>query len=125
MTVVIGKFGRRRERAALPVSNEALCALIEALVAAAFAVPVGEMRARGRRAAPVAFARQCAIYLAHVSLGLGYRRLGRLFRRDRTTAGHACALIEARRDNRVLDVRLQTLEHAFAALAAAARRCPA
>ena len=43
---------------------------MEAAVAAAFAVPVDELPAPPRRTGGVAFARQSAMYLAHVGLGL-------------------------------------------------------
>ena len=87
-----------------------ICWLMEAATAAAFAVPVDELRAPSRRAAEAAFARQCAMYLAHVVLGLRYSEIGRLFRRDRTTAAYACALVEERRDDPAIDRVLLTLE---------------
>lgn len=83
---------------------------LEAVVAAAFAIPLGELRARTRRSAPAAFARQSAMYLAHIALGLSYAEIGRLFGRDRTTAAHACRLIEERRDDPLLDLVLSALE---------------
>ena len=83
---------------------------MEAATAAVFAVPVDELRAPSRRAPAVAFARQCAMYLAHVVLGLRYSEIGRLFRRDRTTAAYACALVEERRDDPAIDRMLHTLE---------------
>ena len=82
---------------------------MEAATAAAFAVPVDELRAPSRAPA-VAFARQCAMYLAHVVFSLRYSEIGRLFRRDRTTAAYACTLIEERRDDAAIDRVLHTLE---------------
>ena len=73
-------------------------------------MPVDELRAPSRRAAAVAFARQSAMYLAHVALGLSYSAVGALFRRDRTTAAYACQLVEDRRDDPAIDRLLQTLE---------------
>jgi len=87
-----------------------ICWLIEEATAAAFAVPVDELRAPSRRAPAVAFARQCAMYLAHIALGLHYSEIGRLFRRDRTTAAHACQLVEDRREDPLTDRVLQMLE---------------
>jgi len=49
--------------------TEHLCRLLESHTAAAFAVPVSELRAPSRRTRLVAFARQSAMYLAHVMLG--------------------------------------------------------
>ncbi len=87
-----------------------LCRLVELATAVAFAVPVNELRAPTRRCASVAFARQSAMYLAHVVFALDYSTVGQLFHRDRTTAAHACRLIEDRRDNPAFDRLLQTLE---------------
>jgi chromosomal replication initiation ATPase DnaA len=50
------------------------------------------------------------MYLAHVVLGLNYREVGELFRRDRTTAAHACRCVEDRRDDPTIDIRLDMLE---------------
>ena len=63
-----------------------------AAVAAAFIVPIGELRATTRRPRDIAFARQSAMYLAHVAFGLSYTDVGRAFDRDRTTAAHACRI---------------------------------
>jgi len=102
---------RRRRRRPPPHDDTArICWLMEAATAAAFAVPVDELRAPSRRAPAVAFARQCAMYLAHVVLSLRYSEIGRLFRRDRTTAAYACALVEERRDDPTIDRVLHTLE---------------
>lgn len=63
---------------------------------------------RGR--SRVAFARQVAMYLAHVTFGLTLTTVGRAFGRDRTTVSHACALVEDARDNPELDRTLELLE---------------
>lgn len=89
---------------------ERICRLMEAAIAAAFAVPVAELRARKRRKHSVAFARQSAMYLAHVVLGLNYSATGLLFGRDRTTAAYACQVVEDRRDDPRIDRLLQRLE---------------
>lgn len=92
--------------------NMALQRQIEKSVSSAFRVPETELRARTRRRAQTAFARQVAMYLAHVGCGLSYSEVGRLFGRDRTTAAHACKLIEDRRDDPDLDLSLDHLEQA-------------
>jgi chromosomal replication initiation ATPase DnaA len=84
--------------------------------AAAFAVPIEEIGAPTRRSPNVALARQSAMYLAHVAFGLTLREVGRAFGRDRTTAAHACRLIENRRDDPAVDAILGALESACAAL---------
>ena len=69
---------------------------LETVVAATFAVPVIDLRAGSRGSAAVAFARQSAMYLAHIAFGLSYAEVGRMFGRDRTTAAYACRLVEER-----------------------------
>jgi hypothetical protein len=93
-----------------------LCDVVALATAAAFAVPVGELIATTRRTADIAFARQSAMYLAHVSFGLTYSEVARGFGRDRTTAAHACRLIEERRDDPAVEAVLGSLEHACATL---------
>jgi hypothetical protein len=101
-----------RHRAQPPAAGDAarICWLLESATAAAFGVPVDELRAPSRRSADVALARQSAMYLAHVTLGLSYSAVGTLFHRDRTTAAYACQLVEDRRDDPTIDRLLQTLE---------------
>jgi hypothetical protein len=79
--------------------------------------PWTSLRAPLRRTARVAFARQSAMYLAHVALGLSSGTVGRMFRRDRTTAAHACQLVERRRDDPAFDRPLDMLEGVCAELA--------
>ena len=111
-------MGPARPSAARPSRKTAqrLCDLVALATAAAFAVPVGELIAATRRTPYVAFARQSAMYLAHVTFGLSYSEVGRAFGRDRTTAAHACRLIEERRDDPAVDAVLGSLENACGAL---------
>ena len=89
-----------------------LCDLAATATAAAFALPVAEVQAATRRAPYVAFARQTAMYLAHVAFGLSYGEVGMAFGRDRTTVAHACSLVEERRDDPAVDAVLGPLEMA-------------
>lgn len=88
---------------------------VEAIVAAVQGVAVDELKAPGRRSARVAFARQCAMYLAHVVLGASYTEIGRRFSRDRTTVAHACRVIEERRENAAFDRLLTSIEDSIRA----------
>jgi len=98
---------------ALPSPHQRAAEVISSAVAATFIVPVFELRARSRRRAPVALARQSAMYLAHVTLGLTFAEVGRVFGRDRTTAAYACRTIENRRTEARLDSALAELEQAL------------
>jgi chromosomal replication initiation ATPase DnaA len=65
----------------------------------------------GTRGRPrVAFARQVAMYLAHVACGLTLTEVGQIFDRDRTTVAHACGLVEDLRDDPCFDRALELLE---------------
>lgn len=89
-----------------------LCA---AAAAAARGVPLGALASRRRCAAPVAQARQLAVYLQHVALGASLSACARLFARDRATVRHACARIEDLRDDDAFDFGAARLEAALKA----------
>ncbi len=93
-----------------------LCDAAMLATSAAFALPLGEVAAPTRRSPYAAFARQSAMYLAHVAFGLSYTEIGRGFRRDRTTAAYACRLVEDWRDDPAVDVVLTSLEGACSRL---------
>ena len=99
-----------------PRTARRLCETAAFAAAAAFAVPVREIHAVSRRSSYVALARQAAMYVAHVSFGISFSDIGRAFGRDRTTAAHACRLIEDRRDDPTVDVLLASLENACRSL---------
>jgi hypothetical protein len=101
--------GRRFDRD----NCESACRFIEALVAAASGIGLAELRARSRGRAATAFARQTAMYLAHVHFGLSLSQVGQTFGRDRTTVSHACARVEDCRDDPKFDCVLACLESAL------------
>ncbi len=113
---VTGKSRRPRRPQSACAADAHVCRLMETAVAAAFAVPVEAVRMRSRGTACVAFARQTAMYLAHVALGLSYSRIGHMFNRDRTTVAHGCLLVELRRDDPIIDRALELLEAACVGL---------
>ena len=92
------------------VGERHLRSVLEQAVAPAFRVPATDLWAETRGSPNSAFARQVAMYLAHVGCGLSLTEVGRLFARDRTTVAHACELIEDRRDDRGFDRALELLE---------------
>ncbi len=63
-----------------------------------------------KRTAPVAFARQLAMYLSHVVADLSLSDVAGLFSRDRTTVSHACHSIEDRRECPIFDRQIEHLE---------------
>ncbi|MBL4758408.1 MAG: hypothetical protein JKY32_12475 [Rhizobiales bacterium] len=109
----LGNTDRHVKQLPARFSENSLKTLLASVVATAFDLPVYEITSSSRRCAPVAFARQVAIYLAHVGLGLSFTDTGRVFHRDRTTVAHACKIVEERRDDACLDVCLDYLEVAL------------
>ena len=113
-----GNLGRRpRARALTPSRAVRFCRLAEVAVAATFSVPLAEVRAATRCRADAAFARQVTMYLAHTVLGLPHSVVGRLLRRDRTTAAHGCCVVEGRRDDPATDRIIHMLESVCAEIA--------
>lgn len=98
------------------IDGEAACRMVEALVSAAFMIDPAVLDTGRRGPAQVTLARQAAMYLAHVELGMSFVEVGRCFGRDRTTVAHACARMEDRRDN-------SQLARVFDCLEAALIRC--
>jgi chromosomal replication initiation ATPase DnaA len=79
-------------------------------VASEFGVDAADI-ARATRGSPkAAFARQVAMYLAHVVFGFDHTTIGVCFGRDRTTVAHACRVVEDRRDDIWFDCRMAALE---------------
>lgn len=100
-------------RARVSSHAQADCMFIQHVIASAHRVDIAKLRAPTRQCAPVAFARQIAMYLAHISRGLTLTEVGRCFERDRTTVAHACRLVEDNRDVPEIDLALDCLEAAI------------
>jgi chromosomal replication initiation ATPase DnaA len=83
---------------------------LEKLIESVFSVRPGQLRSPTRGLAHVARARQIAIYLGHVVLGLPLSKLASYFDRDRTTITYSCHMIEDARDEQGFDDLLDMLE---------------
>lgn len=90
--------------------SRSVCLVVEASVAASYRLPLAIFHMPNRSSAPIAFARQIAMYVAHVWLGLSLTEVGRYFGRDRTTVSHACQVVEDRRENRDVDRIVSSIE---------------
>jgi chromosomal replication initiation ATPase DnaA len=91
-------------------SARRICHDIARLVAEEFEIDAAAMISPTRGAPHAAYARQVAMYLAHVGFALSFEAIGRAFDRDRTTVSHACRVVEDSRDDAGLDRRLAALE---------------
>ena len=98
-------------------STDNLKNIIEFAIAVAFEIETHDLRKPTRGRADTAFARQVAMYLAHVAYGLTLSDVGRAFDRDRTTVAYACGVVEDRRDDVSIDRTLDLLETVVGRLA--------
>ena len=116
----------RRNPADARCSTDNLKNIIEFAIAVAFEIEACDLRKPTRGRAETAFARQVAMYLAHVAYGLTLSDVGRAFDRDRTTVAYACGIVEDRRDDVSLDRTLDLLETVVGRLAHIPQRgsCP-
>ena len=95
-----------------PSADEAarIRSIIEGTISDIFGVPKADLSKPSRGKAPVALARQVAMYVAHVTCGLSLTHVGMVFARDRTTVAHACAVVEDKRDDPIFDRALVLME---------------
>lgn len=105
--------------ASMPV--DMTCALAVRLAASAAGVAASEVVTSRRSSRRVSSARQIGMYLAHTAAGLPLTIVAKYFGRDRTTAAHACRLIEDRRDDRKFDAELSELEDLLRAICGVTR----
>ncbi len=97
------------------------CAWAARLAAVMSGIAASEIVSGRRCSRSVSTARQIAMYLAHTGAGLPLTAVAEYFGRDRTTAAHACRLIEDRRDDRKFDAEISELEELLRAVFGAAR----
>ena len=90
--------------------------VLERTVSGVFMVRAGDLWSGTRGHSHAAFARQVAMYLAHVAWGLSMTEVGQVFARDRTTVAYACRRVEDLRDDADLDRSLDLLEGVLRAL---------
>lgn len=99
-----------------PQKDEDCVELAAALVAYALGLKTDEILARGRGRQAIVQARQITIYLSCTGLGMSLSRVSRALLRDRSTASHACQVIEDRREDADFDVWCEQLEVGLASV---------
>lgn len=90
--------------------DKAAARLAMHMAAYACHIDPADVEARTRGSAEAAAARQLAMYLAHVAMKMSLARVAIAFERDRSTVGHACRVIEDRRDDPAFDAHVALLE---------------
>jgi len=68
----------------------------------------------GRRA--TSHVRQVAMYVCHVAYSMPMGEVAQAFGRDRSTVGHACRMVEDRRDDRAYDTFVSIVERMASAV---------
>lgn len=91
-------------------SDLARARLVMAAVALEFGVPDIEVWSQTKGTSRSSFARQIAMYLTHIVYEINLSRVARTFNRDRSTASHACKVVEESRDDDLIDEKLISLE---------------
>jgi chromosomal replication initiation ATPase DnaA len=102
------------------VPDRSMRPILEQAISKVFMVAGSDLWSDTRGRPRVAFARQVAMYLAHVGGGLTMTEVGQLFARDRTTVAHACGVVEDLRGDPSFDRSLELLEGVLRHLSPAA-----
>jgi len=84
--------------------------LVIAAVGLEFGIPHTLIDNRTKGTSRAAFGRQLAMYLLNVVYDVNLSRVARVFNRDRSTASHACHVIEDQREDPMLDAKICRLE---------------
>ncbi len=91
-------------------SDLARARLVMAAVSLEFGVPDIEVWSQTKGDSRSSFARQIGMYLTHIVFEINLSRVARTFNRDRSTASHACRVVEESRDDELIDDKLTRLE---------------
>ncbi len=91
-------------------NDQMFAQLVIAAVALEFGIPHTLICNRTKGTSRAAFGRQVSMYLLNVVYDVNLSRVARVFNRDRSTASHACHVIEDLREDPMLDEKIFKLE---------------
>lgn len=94
--------------AALPLRM--VCRIAAQITAEMLMLAGSRVQMRRDRRRTLCHVRQIAMYVCHVVLQIPMVEIGRAFGRDRTTVGHACSVVEDRRDDPAYDELVSAVE---------------
>lgn len=94
--------------ASMPVRTA--CRIVRQMVAELILLFGDRVMLRRDRRRYACHVRQIAMYVCHVSLRISMSDIGNAFGRDRTTVGHACHVVEDRRDDAAFDDFVSAVE---------------
>lgn len=94
----------------LPVAAHLRCRVVRQLTAEMVMLVGERVPLRRDRRRTSCHVRQISMYVCHVVLQISLTDIGYAFRRDRTTVGHACHVVEDRRDDPAFDDFIASVE---------------
>ncbi|AYD00160.1 transposase [Neorhizobium sp. NCHU2750] len=94
--------------ASLPART--VCRIVSQITAEMLGLLNDRVLVRRDRRRPACHVRQISMYVCHVALQMSFSDIGAAFGRDRTTVGHACHVVEDRRDDAAFDEFVSLIE---------------
>lgn len=94
--------------ASLPLRS--VCRIVRQLIGEVFFMFGDRIMLRRDRRRFACHIRQISMYVCHVALQIPMHDIGQAFGRDRTTVGHACHVVEDRRDDPAFDEFVSAVE---------------
>lgn len=96
-----GEAGSVARPSSLPIRN--ICRIVGHMTGEMVSLVGARVQMRRDRRRTLCHVRQIAMYVCHVALQIPLHEIGHAFGRDRTTVGHACHVVEDRRDDPAYD----------------------
>lgn len=102
------------------LSARIVCRIVSQITAETISLLSDRVIVRNERRRPSCHVRQISMYVCHVALRMSFSDIGSAFGRDRTTVGHACHVVEDRRDDAAFDEFVSAIERMATAVFQAA-----
>lgn len=99
-----------------PVPLKSVCRIVRQIVGELVLLFGDRVLVRRDRRRLACHVRQISMYVCHVALRISQSDIGYAFGRDRTTVGHACHVVEDRRDDPVFDDFVSAMERVVTAV---------
>lgn len=97
-------------------SDRTVCRVVRQMVAELIMLSGDRVLARRDRRRMACHVRQISMYVCHVALSMPQHDIAIAFGRDRTTVGHACHVVEDRRDDPFFDDFVSAVERIVIAI---------
>ncbi len=98
------------------LSDRTVCRVVRQVVAELIMLSGDRVLVRRDRRRMACHVRQISMYVCHVALSMPQHEIAAAFGRDRTTVGHACHVVEDRRDDPFFDDFVSAIERIVTAV---------